>query len=127
MLLKCERCGAPLEVPAGASVRCNYCGTTATAPAPPPAPAVHGYGHGHGYQGHYPARPQVPAAPAKSNHWGSILIVLTTTLAVLGSIAGAIVPRLVSSTTTPAIQKALGNVGGVTSPTRSAFTWSASD
>jgi len=131
MLLKCERCGAPLEIPAGGSVRCNYCGTTTHAPAPP---AVHGYGHGgpggHGGHGHYPAQPQVAAAPAKRSHLGSILIVLTTTLAILGSVAASIVPRLVSSTTSPAIQKAFSDVGVGSLPklpTLSTVSWSAAD
>ena len=128
MLLKCERCGAPLEVPAGGSVRCNYCGTTTTAPAPP---AVHGYAHGgHGGHGNYPAHAQVPAAPVKRSHLGSVLIVVTILLAVLGSVAASVIPRLVSSTSSPAIQKVFSDVGGGSLPklpTSSRVSWSAAD
>ena len=127
MLLKCERCGAPHEVPAGGSLRCNYCGTTVTAPAPAPPP-VHNYGHGG--HGHYPAHAQVPVAPVKRSHLGTTLIVLTTTLAVIGSVAASIIPKIVSSSSSPAIQKAFSNVGGgslPTLPTRSSISWSASD
>jgi hypothetical protein len=126
MLLRCERCGAPHEVPVGGSVRCNYCGTTTSAPAPVPAPAqVHHYGHGE--HGHYPARAQAAVAPAKRSHWGGILIALTTTLAVVGSVAGAIISRLIGTSTTPAIQKAFGNVGGGSLPTLNMTSWSAAD
>jgi len=133
MILKCERCGAPLEVHPGGSVRCNYCGTVTNAPAPPPPAPYPGYGQGghggHGYGGHgnHPAGAHAPTTPAKQSHTGSILIILTVTLAVLGSFAGAIIPRLVTTTTTTTIQKTFGNVGGVTLPTRSAISWSASD
>ena len=134
MLLKCERCGAPLEVPAGGSIRCNYCGTTATAPAPAPSPApvhgYHGHGHGHGAHGNLPAHTQVPVVPAKRSHLGSTLIVLTTTLAVLGSVAASIVPRLMSSASAPAIQKVFSDVGGGSLPQLPALrtsSWSASD
>jgi len=130
MLLKCERCGAPLEVPPGGSVRCNYCGTTASAPGPGPGP-VHGYGHGHTGHGNHPVRARVPLAGAKAaSRIGSTLIVVTTTLAVLGSVAVSIVPRLMSSTGSSAIQKALSNVGGgslPTLPTLSMTSWSAAD
>lgn len=130
MLLKCERCGAPLEVPAGGSIRCGYCGTTASAPGP-----VHGHGygqgHGQGAQGNYPPHAPVPAAPVKRSHLGSTLIVLTTTIAVLGSVAASIIPKLLSDTSSTAIQKALSNVGGGTLPTSlptlSRISWSASD
>jgi len=134
MLLKCERCGAPLEVPAGGSVRCGYCGTTATAPAPvhaPPPAQGYGHGHGHGYQS---PRAHVPATPQKRSHLGSLLIVVTTTVAVLGSIAASVIPRLVANSASPAIQKALSDVGGGTLPARptalsalSTSSWSASD
>jgi len=120
MLLKCERCGAPLEIPAGGSVRCNYCGTTATAPAPP-APPVLGYGHAH-----YAPRAPVPVKPAR-RHFGGLLIVLTTTFAVLGGLAMTIVPNLVSGAASPALQKAFSNVGGGALPTLSTTSWSASD
>lgn len=130
MLLKCERCGAPLEVPAGGSVRCGYCGTTASAPLPPPAPTHgYGYGHGHGAHGNPPPHPQVPLAPAKRSQLGTV-IVLTTTLAVLGGVVASVVPKLLTSASSPAIQKAFSNVGGgslPTLPSLSRTSWSASD
>jgi len=123
MLLKCERCGAPLEIPAGGSVRCNYCGTTTHAPAPPPAA-----GHGHGYGGHgqSPARAQVPVAHGRS-HWGTILIVLTVTLALGASFAASMIGKLASSTGSPAIQKAFSNVGGGSLPKPSTTNWSSGE
>lgn len=130
MLLKCERCGAPLEVPAGGSVRCNYCGSTTSAPAPAP---VHGYGHGHpghGGYGTHPARAQVPIVVAKRSHLGSVLFGLIITLAILGSVAGSIIPRLMSGTGSPALQKALSEVGGGSLPKLPALSmtsWSAAD
>ena len=111
MLLKCERCGAPLEVPAAGSVRCGYCGTTSNAPLPA-SPSVHGYGYGQAGHGHSPARAQLPVAPAKRSHSATILIVLATTFVALIGFAASIVPRLLSSSDSPALQKAFNDVGG---------------
>ncbi|HKO46428.1 MAG TPA: hypothetical protein VJV79_01815 [Polyangiaceae bacterium] len=100
-----------------------------TAPAPPP---VHGYGHGHGGHGGYgnhPPQAQVPVVVTKPSHLGTTLIVLTTTLAVLGSVAASVIPKLMSSTSAPAIQKVFSNVGGGSLPklpALSASTWSSS-
>ncbi|HEY0464032.1 MAG TPA: hypothetical protein VGC79_07480 [Polyangiaceae bacterium] len=128
MLLKCERCGAPLEVPAGGSVRCGYCGTTTSAPAPAP---THGHGHGQWAHGNYPPHPHAPVAPVKRSHLGSVLIVVTTTLAVIGGVSASILPKLLSPTSSPTIQKAFSQVGGgslpTAIPTLSRISWSASD
>jgi len=135
MLLKCERCGAPLEVPAGGSVRCGYCGTTTSAPAPVPPPVQsygYGYGHGHGTHGNYPPPPRVPVA-AKRSPLASLLIVVASTVAVLGGVAVSIVPRLATRTSSPSIQKAFTDLGGgklpalPTSSALSTSSWSASD
>jgi hypothetical protein len=127
MLLKCERCGAPLEIPVGGSVRCNYCGSVTRAPAPPAAAPGHGYGHGG--HGHHPAHHQV-VAPAKRSHWGGILIALTIALSLGVSFAASMISKLSSSAGSTTIQKAISKVGGgtlPTLPTRSAISWSASD
>ena len=124
MLLKCERCGAPLEVPAGGSVRCQYCGTTATAPAPapPPPPQHYGYGHGHGAP---QVRVQASVAPAKRSHAGAVLTVIISSIAVFGGMGASLWSRmLTSNSSSSAIQQALDKVasgGGI--PTVSSISW----
>jgi len=125
MHLKCERCGAPLEVPAGGSVRCAYCGTVSTAPMAP-APVMHpGYGHG-------ASQPQNQLR--SRHHAGGVVFAIGVTLAVLVSVSVAVVPRLLNNVGAPTIQKALSDVGGgklptlpTALPTRHSFSWSASE
>src|SRR6187399_331397 len=111
MLLKCERCGAPLEVPAGGSVRCGYCGTTATSREPPPRPPNYGpaHGHGHGHPGFHPQPHHVPSGP---QHKGvsATRIVLTATLVAAVSVSAGVIPRILSNVNSTAVQKALSNV-----------------
>jgi hypothetical protein len=96
---------------------------------------MHGYGHGgpggqgHGH-GHYPGPAQVPGAPAKRSHFPNTLIALTTALVIFGSVAASVIPRLISSTSAPAIQKALSNVGGGSLPklpTLSMTSWGSAN
>ena len=130
MLLKCERCGAPLEVPAGGSVRCNYCGTTATAPAPPPPPP--NYGHGHGQPGYHP-RPHVPVGtqhkPASGVRFALSGVIFSVVL-----VSSFVIPRVMSNVRSAQLQKALTEVGGGTLPSLPTglsslrnVSWSASD
>ena len=121
MLLKCERCGAPLEVPAGGSVRCQYCGTTATAPAPQPPPVQPGYGQVHGG---YPARVQAPVQPVKRSRWGLGVLIVP----ILISVGAGVIPRLLLSGNTPAIQKAFETVtNGKALSSLSSTSWSSGD
>ena len=126
MLLKCERCGAPLEVPAGGAVRCPYCGTTASAPAPAPAASpAHGVGYfptqpgaGHPPRGQAP----VPSAVRGRSTWVWFLV------PVLLSVGAGVVPRLLQSTDAPALQQALSKVtSGSRVPTLSAISWGGGD
>jgi hypothetical protein len=118
MLLKCERCGAPLEVPAGSAVRCPYCGTTAQAAAPPPPPpqAPPRYGP-------QVARAQI-AAPRRSS-FGTVFVWLITIVGVLGGVAASVVPQLMRSGS-PALQ-ALTNVASQSSHALSSTSWSSGD
>jgi len=132
MLLKCERCGAPLEVPAGGSVRCFYCGTTTSAPAPPPPPPLHHDRQGHGPIGIHPLRTQ--HTPPKAKRGSGVFLALTVTLIMAVSVSTGVIPRLLRTAGSPALQKALSDVGG-TLPTAlpSALSalrnvsWSAAD
>ena len=107
MLVKCERCGAPLEVPAGSAIRCPYCGTTASAPAPqaPPQPPA-GYGYGPALQNR-PQRPVV-VVPTRSRV-GSTIIGIIITVGILAGVAAGVAPLLLA-TGSPAVQAALGKV-----------------
>jgi len=131
MLLKCERCGAPLEVPAGGSVRCPYCGTTASAPAPtPPAQPAHPYGYGqHGHGHPSPQQVRVVNVPARRSGGMGRIIAAFSVMAIIGGVSAGVIPLLTSVTTSaPALQKALGKVtsgGGL--PTLSMTNWSSSD
>ena len=120
MLLKCERCGAPLEVPAGTSVRCQYCGTTAgaPAPAPPAAPTDYGYGQGHG---RYPVRVQPPVQPHRSPMWIGLV---TAGSVVVASLAATVLPQLMTGNTST-IKQAF-NDGGAGSVTLSQIGWATS-
>lgn len=131
MLLKCERCGAPLEVPAGGSVRCPYCGTTATAPAPapqaPPAPP-YGYGqHGHGHES--PHRVRVAPVPARRGGGVGRVVWAFSVMAVLGAVSAGLIPMLTAAgTSAPALQKAFEKVttgGGL--PQINLTSWSSGD
>jgi len=132
MLLKCERCGAPLEVPAGGAVRCPYCGTTATAPAPPqaaPAPHVADYRTGHAAPGVYPVQGYAPHVrqPARARVTWAWLA-----LPVLVSVGAGVLPRLFQSAAAPALppalQQALNQVtGGSGVPSLSAIGWGGGD
>jgi len=128
MLLKCERCGAPLEVPAGSSVRCQYCGTTATAPAPPPpaAPAGQGYGYGHGHgQGSFQVRVQPPTPTVQRSRSGVWLYMLVPLLI---SVAAGVLPRLLVSSEVAGLQGALGKVtSGAGIPSLSLTSWASGD
>ena len=137
MVLKCERCGAPLEVPAGGSVRCVYCGTTTSAPAPPPV-VNHGHGYGppgYGPPGTHPVISQVAVNPAKAQRTGGALVVFSAVLVLAVSFGAATIPRLLSNVGSPAIQKALGEVRAGSLPTSlatarstlSTASWSAAD
>ncbi|HET7542279.1 MAG TPA: hypothetical protein VFK05_20565 [Polyangiaceae bacterium] len=110
MHLKCERCGAPLEVPAGGSVRCFYCGTTTAAPAPP-APVMPP-GHGYGGPGMHPPQPPLPVAKPQHRQHGVGLWLVGTILTLMISFSAGIIPRLLNSAGSPALQKALNEVGG---------------
>ncbi|MEO6603881.1 MAG: PQQ-binding-like beta-propeller repeat protein [Polyangiaceae bacterium] len=138
MLLKCERCGAPLEVPAGGSERCPYCGTTATAAAPappPPAAPPYGYAQGHGHVHAHGAAlreqmlAQVRAQTVKRTRGVGRIIGAFSVMAVVGAVGAGLIPLLTSVTTSaPALQKALGKVasgGGLT--TLGLTSWSSSD
>ena len=124
MLLKCERCGAPLDVPAGGSVRCPYCGTTATVAAPPAPPAQSGYG-----QPGSPVRLQVSLTGGKRRGGGGRLAGALSVLAVLITVGAGVLPQILNATSSsPALQKALGKVtsgGGL--PALGLANWSSSD
>jgi len=125
MLLKCERCGAPLEVPAGATVRCPYCGTTATepavAPAPQPTPPP-GYG---------PARPAQyqprPGVVAKRSIVGPLLIGLISTGVALAGVGASLWSQFAASGS-PALQ-ALGNAAHAVNAAHAlgSTSWSSSE
>ena len=121
MLLKCERCGAPLEAPAGSAVRCPYCGTTASAPAPQAQPPAPGYGYGPAFQN----RAQRPIAVATRSRFGSTLTGLVITIGILAGVAAGIVPLLIA-TGSPALQ-ALSKVTSPVGALRiSTISWSSS-
>jgi hypothetical protein len=127
MLLKCERCGAPLEAPAGGAIRCPYCGTTASAPAAqappqPPAPPPPGYGYGPALQN----RVQRALPVATGSRFGSRLVGLIITVGILAGVAAGVVPLLMA-TGSPAVQAALGKVTLPVGALRASLTsWSSS-
>ena len=127
MLLKCERCGAPLELPAGGSVRCPYCGTTASAAAP--APPAQPYGYGQGPAPGYQVRVQVPLPTVKRSGGAGRITAVFSVLAVLITVGAGLLPQLLNATnSSPALQKALDKVtigGGL--PSLGLGSWSSSD
>lgn len=117
MLQNCERCGAPLEVPAGATVRCPYCGTTATSREPPPRPPQ-------------PQRavyvpPVSPARPApRRGNFASVFSGLFFAVVVMAGVSVAVfLPHAQSTAST---FQALGNVASETTRGLSSKSWSAS-
>ena len=135
MLLKCDRCGAPLEVPPGANVRCPYCGTTAAAPAP---------------QAPLPAPPQAPPAyfrhatpqelqdraarlaavtqTAKGGRMLGLVIGLVTTGAVVAGVGASVLPaiRAANSPALQALGKVASNPGGALAAASNPISWSSS-
>ena len=128
MLLKCERCGAPLEVPAGGAVRCTYCGTTATAPAAAPAPPPqqrYGYGQG-ANQGRVQAAPVVAVRRSRVG-LGFMLVV-----PILIAVGASVIPQLMISSATsqafsPALQQALGKVTSSGISALNTTSWASGD
>jgi hypothetical protein len=123
MLLKCERCGAPLEVPAGGTVRCPYCGTTANEPAvtPPPQRAPPPV-----YQPQ--ARAQYPVVVRRRSNVLGIVVGLISVVAVLVGVAASVLPQLAASNS--AALKALSNVANGANPVvraLSSTSWSTGD
>ncbi len=117
MLQNCERCGAPLEVPAGATVRCQYCGTTATSREAPPRPQQ-------------PMRavyvpPQALVKPARRSNFAGVFSGVFFFAIVIAGVSSALfsqVRRGGSSTL-----QALGNVASQTTRAMSSTSWSGSD
>ena len=124
MLLKCERCGAPLEVPAGSAVRCPYCGTTASAPAPTPPPQ-RAPPPTYGSPPQYQVRAQVPVVGRGRSGFASVFVWLISVVAVLGGLAASILPQLARSGS-PALQ-ALSNVANQSTHALSSVSWSSAD
>jgi len=121
MLLKCERCGAPNEVPAGSSVRCPYCGTTASAPAPAPPPQRDALPV-------YPRQPYPQRAPvvvARRSNFLGVVIGLISVVGVLAGVGASLLPQLARSGS-PALQ-ALGNVTNNPAHSLSSMGWSSGD
>src|SRR5258708_1308864 len=118
MLLKCERCGAPLDVPAGAAVRCSYCGAPASPPPPPlqrPGPPGH---HNRA------VRVQYPLVARRRSSLMSVLFGLIFLGAMLFVVAVNVLPQLARSSS-PALQ-ALTNMANQ-SHTLSLTSWSSAE
>lgn len=114
MLVECERCGAPQELPPGGAARCLYCGTTAHAP---PARAS---------LGAYDLAPLLRAprlAQAPRNPWRLVLLGGVVGIAVIGSVLASSLPanRAVTANPAPVLQRVFGKVA---SPS---IGWSTSD
>lgn len=104
MLLKCERCGAPLEVPPGGAVRCPYCGTTASAPAPVAPPPAPNYEYERQMQ---QARARAAVRPVRASRSGGIALGVMIALGVLGSLSASLIPRLMSAGSSADVQQVL--------------------
>jgi len=118
MLQNCQRCGAPLEVPAGGTVRCQYCGTSATSREPPPRPpqpprAV------------YVPPPTAPRVARRRTSFASVFSGLFFVVLVIAGASSAILPQLRRSAS-PALQ-ALGDVASQSTRALSSTSWSGSD
>ncbi|HEY4158024.1 MAG TPA: hypothetical protein VGM29_08000 [Polyangiaceae bacterium] len=107
MLIKCDRCGAPLDVhPSQTSVVCQYCGMTSVVPQQSlPAPL--------------PVRPVT--APA-GNAGGKIAIIMIVAIALIGSVI-SVIPLVFRSANSSAGSGAGSSGGGVVN---SSLGWSAS-
>ncbi len=125
MLLKCERCGAPLEVATGSVVRCAYCGSTTTVPAQPlPLGASPWPGFGNAPE----PQPYVRRATgARRSLVGSRVLGAMTALAVLGGVAVSVVLRVLvtGSPTLRALSQVGGPVHGLSAGV-SPISWSSS-
>jgi outer membrane protein assembly factor BamB len=84
MLLTCERCGAPLDIPPGGAVRCAFCGATTRAAAAP-----------------YPRAQPSNQRFAKRAGIASALVGLIVAFAVVGGVAANILSKP-SATAVPA-------------------------
>ncbi len=125
MLLKCERCGAPLEVSPGSAVRCGYCGTTAAVPAERvPSRGLPFQGSG---SAPWPQQAPRSARGIRRSALGNLLLGGVTALAILGGVAASVLSRL-SSTQSPTLRA----LSSVASPLRgrpvngSPISWSSS-
>ncbi|MEP7050322.1 MAG: PQQ-binding-like beta-propeller repeat protein [Pseudomonadota bacterium] len=135
MLLKCDRCGAPLEVPPGINVRCPYCGTTAVAPAPQaPAPApphtgpgYYGYGSPQELQERAARLAGVPQPVKSARTRGAVTGLVTTAVIVVG-VAASLFPtlRALNNPALQALSQAASDPGHAQTVATTPISWNSS-